>query len=280
MSSMVVKLWGVRGSIPAPGRETVFYGGNTTCLSVETDDSILIFDAGSGIRKLGLQLAPTDKTIYLVITHDHWDHIQGFPFFVPIYQPGHRVFILPYHRGKETLCTLFDQMDGLRFPVTPEQLLSENECVVDDQLQFLEQAGFRLEMIETNHPGGCHGYRVFGEHGSLVFIPDNEVQPPGPKTAELGELAAFCQGADVLIHDAQYLPSDMPHKHGWGHSVLDDVLDLAAAAQPRQLILFHHDPERTDAQVAALQEQARGQLNKRAPNTGCAAAREGMVFRI
>ncbi len=280
MASMTVKLWGVRGSIPSPGPRTVYYGGNTACVSVEAEDRVLILDAGSGICALGRQLRHQDKDIYLMISHNHWDHIQGFPFFLPVYQPGRRVFLLPYHSEKRALCAVLDQMDGARFPVTAAELLSDYQCVLDNQLEFLAGAGFRLECIETNHPGGCHGFRIHGDHGSAVYIPDNELEPPGTRTTQLEEFADFCAGATVLIHDAQYVPADLPAKHGWGHSVVDDVLELAARARPVQLLLYHHDPERTDAEVAALERRARRQVRARGATMACAAAREGVSFRI
>lgn len=278
MSSMTARLWGVRGSIPAPGPETARYGGNTSCFSVEADGKVLIFDAGSGIRELGKRLVESKETIYVVITHNHWDHIQGFPFFLPIYQPGREVYMLPYHSGKESLCALLEQMDGARFPVKAQELMSRNECIMEDPVEFLGGQGFCVRKIETNHPGGCHGYRIEGRAGSVIYIPDNEMEPPGKKTVEFDDLAAFCSGADVLIHDAQYLEKDMPLKHGWGHSVVGHVLELAAAARVKQLILFHHDSDRTDAEVDAIQEEARAWFARHCPQVQCSAAREGMSF--
>ena len=280
MVSTTVKLWGVRGSLPTPGPQTVYYGGNTACVSVETEDRILIFDAGSGIHNLGRRLEAQEKDIYLVITHNHWDHIQGFPFFPPLYQKGRRIVMLPYHNGKQSFSALLDQMDGARFPVTADELLSDHESVMEDQMGFLAREGFRVDRIETNHPGGCHGYRVYGDKGSVVYLPDNELDPLGPRTTELDEFSAFCRGATVLIHDAQYVSADMPEKRGWGHSVVDQVLELALAASPEHLILFHHDPERSDPEVARIQETARKKLRDRGSNIACAAAREGMCFQI
>jgi len=140
--------------------------------------------------------------------------------------------------------------------------------------------------VEDGEPPDTHvtasieadGYRIENGDRSLIYIPDNEMQPPGEKTIEFDALADFCRDVDVLIHDAQYLPEDMPQKHGWGHSVVDHVLELAAAARVKQLILFHHDPDRTDAAVAEIEKNAREWFAANCPEVECSAAREGMEF--
>lgn len=277
-SSMKVTLWGVRGSVPSPDPTTVRYGGNTACVSVELDDGILILDAGTGIRPLGKELMGGDIPIYVLITHNHWDHIQGFPFFPPIYQPHRTIYIFPFKRRQQTMCSLLEQMDGAHFPVTPEELMSNYECILDDPLEFLHRQGFDLSQIATNHPGGCDGYRLQHEGKSLVYIPDNELDPPYAKETEFDGFVQFCKGADVLIHDAQYLEQDMPAKHGWGHSLIGQACDLAAAAQVEQLILFHHDPDRSDDELDAIQKEARDWFNRNGHATRCTVAYEGLTF--
>ena len=270
-----VTLWGVRGSIPAPGPETARYGGNTSCVSVEVDGKVLVLDAGSGIRNLGRRLMGGDEPIYLLITHNHWDHIQGFPFFVPAYQPDRKLHLFPFPHEADAECTLLTQMDGSRFPVTPDMLLSDHACVREDPTTFLRGHGLEVQCIPANHPAGAYGIRVDHAGRSLVYIPDNELEPPGEKTTSFEDLVAFCRGVDVLIHDAQYLPEDMPHKHGWGHSVVEQTLALGAAARPKRLLLFHHDPERTDDQVAAIEQGAQAWCAEHCPDVACEAAREG-----
>src|SRR5215510_8269417 len=130
MKSMTVKLWGVRGSIPSPGPNTVRYGGNTSCVSIHFgDDVVVVLDAGSGVRILGKQLWGKASSIYMLLTHDHWDHIQGFPFFAPIYEQGRKIFMFPAKTGHEMMCNLVRQMDGARFPVSEKELQSTQHCV-------------------------------------------------------------------------------------------------------------------------------------------------------
>ena len=277
---LTVTLWGVRGSIPAPGPETARYGGNTSCVAVEAGRRTLIFDAGTGIRALGRALAEGTDPVFLLVTHHHWDHIQGFPFFWPIYQPEREVHLIPYHDDSTVLDSLLGQMDGARFPVRPEHLKSRLRRVAEEPVPYLRGCGFGVSQLEVNHPGGCHGYRIEGAAGDVVHIPDNELEPPGPKTVSFERLVEFCAGAAVLIHDAQYLPADMPLKHGWGHSVVEHVLQLAAAARVGRVVLFHHDPDRSDAQVDVIQAQARAWLAAHAPGVECDAAAEGMQFTV
>lgn len=282
MKPMILQLWGVRGSIPSPGPGTVRYGGNTSCVSIQLgDESTIVLDAGSGIRELGKTLVGKGTPIYMLLTHDHWDHIQGFPFFAPIYEPGRGVFMFPAKSGHEMMCTLVLQMDGAHFPVSQKDLASTQHCVTDTPAEtWLAQRGIHLRRLATNHPGGCNGLRIDDGGRSVVYIPDNEMNPPGKRTTEFDAFVEFCRGADVLMHDAQYTPADMPLKHGWGHSLWIDACQLAAAANVKQLLLFHHDPDRTDDQVTEIESQAKAWMAKNNPSVKVAAAREGMRFDL
>jgi phosphoribosyl 1,2-cyclic phosphodiesterase/CheY-like chemotaxis protein len=282
-----VKFWGVRGSIPSPGPETVNFGGNTSCVEVRGDGQLIVLDAGSGIRGLGNALdaefkdAPIDLT--LLISHTHWDHIQGFPFFLPAYHPKNRVRILGYEGARDGLgATLAGQMESPYFPIALKQMPGN---IVIEELKDMEfQLGpVRVTACFSNHPGVCVGYRLFTSAGSVVYLPDNEsVHEPVtvangndalPRTIEQ-RLATFVQGADVLICDAQYTKHEYAAHVGWGHGCVDDVVRFAIAGNVKQLFLFHHDPANDDAFIAGMLAQAREVAAKAGSTLRVEAARE------
>lgn len=278
---MTVKFWGVRGSIPSPGSSTMRYGGNTACVSIDRGTGqFLVLDAGTGIRELGKSLAVVDADLFILLSHNHWDHIQGFPFFAPLYQFNRRIYIFPSAQAKTMLCSLIDQMDGAHFPVSSEYLRSRYQCIINNPLDFLRTNGFKILRLAINHPGGGYGYRI--EHGgkAVVYITDNEIDPPYEKNTGFAELGQFCNHADVLIHDAQYLEQDMPYKRGWGHSLVSQACDLALAAAVKHLVLFHHDPDRTDEELDLIQEKARLFFNVNHSDILCTAAYEGLTLVI
>jgi phosphoribosyl 1,2-cyclic phosphodiesterase len=257
------------------------YGGNTSCVSVQiSDDNILVLDAGTGIRTLGKALQGSTAAIFVLLSHGHWDHLQGAPFFCPIYQPARTVYLFPPPSSHALGCAALAQLDGAHFPVTPEALPSYTACITQNVLGFLQQHGFHLTTLATNHPGGGAGYRLEHAGRSVVYLTDNELYPPYAPATAFEEFVDFCQGTDLLIHDAQYLDSDMPHKHGWGHSLVPQVCALATAAQARHLVLYHHDPDRTDDEVDAIQEMARAWLSPSAPSLQCTAAYEGLTLCV
>lgn len=278
---MTVKFWGVRGSIPSPGSYTGRYGGNTSCVSVHLDNGkTLVLDAGTGIRDLGKTLMSEKTDIFVIVTHVHWDHIQGFPFFIPLFQKDRLIHVFPYQQGKTVFNSLFEQMDGAHFPLSMDQLPSNYRIVNEDISQFMQAHGFNISRINNNHPGGAYGYRIENEGRSLVYITDNELYPPYEKNNDFDSFARFCKGADVLIHDAQYTEEDMPLKHGWGHSLVSQACELAAAAGVKHLVLYHHDPDRSDQQLDAMQEKARSWFKENSHHIQCTAAHEGLVINI
>jgi len=257
------------------------YGGNTACVSVDLGhDTLLVLDAGTGIRPLGEDLAAKDTDIFVLLSHAHWDHIQGFPFVAPIYQPHRLISILPTRMGHTLWCPTLEQMDGMHFPATLEDLPARVLCLMEKGLEVFQERGCRLSCIATNHPGGGTGYRIEHAGRSVVYLTDNELDPPYEKATSFDEFAAFCRHTDVLIHDAQYLQSDMPAKHGWGHSLVPQARQLAVAAEVKHLILFHHDPARTDDGLDAIQEETRAWMHTQHRHMQCTAAYEGLVVDI
>lgn len=290
--SLRVQFWGTRGSIPSPGPKTVRYGGNTPCVEVRTDDGwLLILDAGTGVRELGRSLierangAPIGGDIFL--THAHWDHIQGLPFFGPIFQRGNRFTIW----GSKSLETSIDrvvrdQMSPVVFPVAFEQL----DAVVDfRELAEGEEAagtGYTVRAHPVRHPGGALGYRFMsgnGEDGALVYISDNEMNPSAKYDAPKqwrAKLVEFVRGARVLIHDTMYTREEYDHHRGWGHSTYQDAVQLALDAGVQQLVLFHHKPERTDDEVDRRVEECRELVARRGSTLLVAAAAEGLTLTV
>ena len=294
-----LKFWGVRGSIPTPGPGTVWYGGNTSCVEVRADGEIIILDAGSGIRPLGLALAQefNDQpiTLTLLITHTHWDHIQGFPFFTPAYNPQNKLRVLGYEGAREGLySTLTYQMESPYFPVSLQHVPGNIDVTELKELEFFV-GRVRVEAVFVNHPGICVGYRLFTSAGSIAYVPDNEPfqrmrsHARGQKTLDRLEalnfasdqdqkIIHFLQDADVLIIDSQYDDDEYQSHVGWGHGCVEDVVALALFAKVKQLFLFHHDPDHDDAQISRMVGWARRLVALQGETLTIDAAREGLEF--
>lgn len=278
--------WGVRGSIPTPGAGTVHYGGNTSCVEVRADGELIVLDAGTGIRLLGLALAEefpgTPLAMTLLVTHTHWDHIQGFPFFMPAYGPKNRLRILGYEGASASLAaTLAGQMESPYFPIPLTQM--QGNLVIEELREMEFQIGrVRVEACFSKHPGVCVGYRLFTSGGSIAYVPDNEwsaeeanaLRDGSPCTPE-SNLLAFVRDADVLIIDAQYNWEEYKKHVGWGHGCVDDVVRLALAANVKRLYLFHHDPGHDDAFVDGMVRRAQELVRQAGSTLPVEGAREG-----
>lgn len=281
---MLVTLWGARGSVPAPGVGTVRYGGNTSCLEIKLEDGTeLILDAGTGIRRLGKKLVAEGepRPLFVLMSHAHWDHVHGFPFFRPAYEPDWTLHVAGSSRSiKAIKDLLYTQMNGLNFPVEFGELKAEIDFMaLGDTAASIRSA--RLELGTCAHPGGCTSFRIVEGGGTLVHMTDNELSAPATDAkARRAELVALCRDADVLIHDAQFLPEELARHAGWGHSTYLEAVELAAEAGVRRLVLFHHDPDRTDDQIEEIERLAREHIARQAYPLQCEAAREGLELCI
>lgn len=239
-----------------------------------------MLDAGTGARLLGQELIENDNDIYFFLTHTHWDHIQGFPFFAPIYQTDRKIYLSHIEQRRGLFKLLLEQMDGRRFPVTQDGIASILTRMSRDEVKARSKEGYRIDRLRVNHPGEAYGFSFNMRDRKIVYIPDNEIDPPYDPIVDFEDLVTFCKGADVLIHDAQYRLADMPAKKGWGHSVVDRVRELALEARVKQLVLFHHDPDRTDAELDALQRTSESWFSDRNVELICRVAYEGLELTL
>ncbi|WP_137166366.1 MBL fold metallo-hydrolase [Salinimonas lutimaris] len=277
---MQVTFFGVRGSIPTPGSDFVRYGGNTACVHVElADNTDIVLDAGTGIRQLGKQLLHKNTPIHLLLSHNHWDHIQGFPFFSPIFQEDRKIIITP---GQTTLAEddqILRQMRGSVFPVPPSALLSDIEFFSPrgDEWQI---ASAQVTRLPLNHPGKGSAYAIVADGKKVVYMTDNELYPPYKKETDFLAFVEFAQGADLIIHDAQYMISDMPEKSGWGHSVAEEAVKLAMACRAQRLALYSHDPERTDDDIDKVLAHCHDYIASVEAPLVLEAAAEGLTIQL
>jgi phosphoribosyl 1,2-cyclic phosphodiesterase len=283
---MRVTFYGVRGSIATPGPSTVRYGGNTVCVGVRTlDDTLVVFDMGTGIRVLGDQLLATGNAlpdaIHVFVTHAHWDHIIGAPFFAPIYRKEAHIILHAMSRRAESSIAKGVLFDGEHFPVRIADLPAHLERPAFSE-GAIRVGSATVRCVALNHPGGCEGFRIDDADGSSVcYLTDNElVAPPATLVSTPSELARFTHGSGLLIHDAQYMPDDMPAKRGWGHSVVDDVLALGRDAEVRTVALHHHDPWRDDHALDLIANHARAWCRANAPKMSTIVASEGLTVDV
>ena len=273
MAQLKLTFWGNRGSCPGFDNKSLFYGGNTTCLSIELDkDHLIILDAGTGIRKCGQHFKNSKKKMLFMLTHLHWDHIQGFPFFLPIYEKRNIDFFSAC--GKKSLSYLLKQLDGIAHPLKATQLPSTITYLTKKQLY--QTYPFTCDFFQTRHPGSCYAYSLQFGSKKVVFMPDNQLHEGNYQRLDYTKLFQFCSEADMLIHDAQYTKKDMPQKKDWGHSIIDDTVKLALKAKVKQLYLVHHDPGRTDNQINNLVLNVKKTIQKKGSSMHCQAAYDGM----
>ena len=304
---MKVRFWGVRGSIPVPGPQTNRYGGNTSCVELEAEGCApIIIDAGTGIRRLGKELAQREfregrGTAHLLISHTHWDHIQGLPFFSPLYTRGNRLHLYARRRDTHLRAVFASQTDGPYFPVSLDELRADVEFHELGDSHAFEIGPARVRCTRLNHPWIALAYRVEVGGRSVVYASDTAPftdilfehefigHPPAPgeaidpdKASALGAmrqaLVELCRGVDLLIYDTQFTPEEYRQKPHWGHSTPDDAISVAREAGVRQLCLYHHAPHRTDdeqdAILASYQQAVAGK------GLTLVAAQEGMTIDV
>ncbi len=276
MGNLKINFHGVRGSMASPGVETAAVGGNTSCVEINAGDQRIVLDAGTGLRGLGDRLVlagPSETTILL--SHVHWDHIQGLPFFTPLYVPGNKIKVMSGPNGFMSLGkALRKQMSPPFFPVSIDDVSPQLTTRDLSPSETFHVGDVQVTIARLNHPDPVYGYRVELGGRSVVYATDTEHYSCVDPT-----LLRLAEGADVLIYDAQYTPEEYtgakgPSRVGWGHSTYEAAAELASAAGVAQLVLFHHDPRRSDAAVAKIEARAQEIF----PNT--LAAREGAHLEV
>jgi len=288
---MYFKFWGTRGSVPVPGENTLKYGGNTPCVEIRTsNDKLIILDAGTGIRELGNFIIKNniDQPLNILLSHYHWDHIQGIPFFVPIYQQGRKITFYGVPGSEKSIEKLLsNQMERDYFPIKIDEVpakikyehLSSNETIRLD--------GTNIKTLNVYHSSPTLTFKVIEKDKCVVYMTDNELDVEGENKNNLNdklknknkELIEFCSGCDYLIHDMMY-DSLLKDKLGWGHSSNKALAHFAMMAEVKNLVFFHYNPDYTDEKIDAILEETRTCLMQNGSNINCIAAREGLKISL
>lgn len=280
---MKIIFWGTRGSIAAPGKWTNLFGGNTTCLQVILKNGKhLIIDAGTGIRLLGNYLNKLDfqKDLVILMTHSHWDHIQGFPFFTPVYNPNQNIIIKGFASSFAILQEIFtNQMLTSYFPINFSDLKAHFKF---EEMAFGADHVFdtTIEVIQNVHPGGSIGIKIKEDNKIFTFLTDCELIPVFNNNLMWADLVKFCKGSDLIVVDGQYLPSDLEKYKGWGHSTYIEASKLAIESDSKKLLLTHHDPRRNDRGVFELEIAAMEFIKNNKSSVNVKAAKEQVVYCI
>jgi len=276
-----IRFWGTRGSIPTPGPTTVRYGGNTACVEVRDSTGVLlVLDAGTGLRELGIYLmgnnhAARPFSVDLLLSHLHWDHIQGIPFFRPAYLPNSTLRIVgPVQHSKTMKELLGLGMDDAFFPVDIDDLPAQIEMEEMSDGDEKTIGPYKVRTASIFHPAPALAYRIEADGRSVVYATDTE----DPFSGKPNPVIPLAQGADTLIHDAQFLKSDF--KATWGHSTIDAAIDVAAKAKVKRLVLYHHDPDRNDDALDHIGRDAQRAGRERLSGLDVVVAREGLELEV
>ena len=270
---MLIRCYGARGSIPVSGKQFLKYGGDTTCLEIRTkNDEIIVVDAGSGIRRLGNRLRDEGRfEFHFLMTHSHWDHILGFPFFKPLYDKRTMIHLMGCPLGQGDIYKLIDKsMSAPFFPLTLQDLKARieytPECRPGAVIDSVE-----ISSINLSHPNLGSGYKFVEDGKSFVFLTDNELAYTHRGGRSFEEYAEFSRGADLLIHDGEYTPEQYRFTKSWGHSTYLDASSLAIAAEVKRFGLFHHNQDRTDEEQDDIVRDCREFLETRNADIECFA---------
>ena len=280
---MQLRIWGARGSIPVSGPQYLRYGGDTTCAELRTEaDEVVVLDAGTGARALGAKLMEEGRTeIHFLLSHAHWDHLLGFPFFRPLYAKGVTLRFHGCTYAQESLRTLL--AETMRPPFFPVRLDDVQATLVFDEecRPAFEVGSLRCETIPLSHPNHGYGFRLYEGARSFAFFPDNEPLFPHPKGRSFDEYAEFLRGVDLLLHDAEYRQGEYDaFSRGWGHSVWSDTVRLTHAAQAKRLLLWHLNQDRSDDDLDAILVRARQAAEDEGAGLDCQMASTGLELDV
>lgn len=303
MSKAYLRFWGVRGSYTAPFASHLGVGGNTSCVEIRVDDHVLLCDAGTGIINFGNHMLRQKdiRDLLIILTHYHWDHICGLPFFVPAFVPDWNISIFgPGQKAADIEEYVSAQMKAPFFPVGTETWLAKVRYVTPPPDHRFAHGPIQIAYDNVHHPGSTYGYRIRANGKNILYVSDNEcLYLDKSIKLKYGELSAeeqslysrmqqeeyeaeikLLQGADIVIHDAQYTPEDYQKKRGWGHSCFVDTVNTAIEAGVKELYLYHHDPNYDDQEMEKIQRRALEIIRERKSDLVCHLAKEGMIVEL
>lgn len=278
---MYIKFWGARGSISTPEKDKLRYGGNTTCLELKFQSGKhFIIDAGTGIKNLGQSLInETNLNVNILFTHAHWDHLAGFPFFLPIYREQNKFSITGYSiSAKEFKKIISVQMNGIYHPVMFESISSKIDFMEFTDIEHGDSES--IKSIRLSHPGGGYGYKFIENNKIFVFLTDNELAYEHDGSEGFSSFVDFCKNADVLVHDAQYDSNMYKLTKKWGHSTFEDAFELAVASKVKKLLFFHHDPMMTDSALDNHVKNYKKLIKRNKFDLDIDAVKEGMILNL
>ncbi|MDR3625689.1 MAG: MBL fold metallo-hydrolase [Ignavibacteriaceae bacterium] len=289
---MFLRFWGTRGSIPVPGKSTLKYGGNTPCVELRTSDNqLIILDAGSGLRELGKSLVQNggDKSIHIFISHYHWDHIQGIPFFMPLYEKGKDITF--YGEGcsnKKVKEILGYQMTANYFPINLDEAGSKTKFIEIKTDSVYQIGNVKVETRRANHSSPTISYKFTEGNKKIVYMTDNELHAHDSQDDISGvkildkykELVEFCSDCDYLIHDSMYDEISVLNKKGWGHTGNITLAYFSILAKVKNLVLFHYNPDYCDEKIDDLLKETLSVLNSENSTINCVASKEGMCIEL